>query len=280
MSQVKTVTDQAGRLVRLPAAIGRIVSLAPSNTEIVYALGADELLVGVTEYCDYPPEARQKMRVGGYSTVELEKVESVKPDLILAGKIHEKGVLPQLEQLGYPVLVLEASSVAGLLEAIELCGRCTNRQKAADSLVWSLRKRTEAVTSKTASLSDGPKPKVYFLHECDTWKTFGAKTIGDTLTELAGGYNIGRDFGDYYPYPSFEDIIRSNPDIIIAETGYGGDLEKPLRVVLSEKRLSEVKAIKGGKVYGINSDLVSRAGPRLVDGLEQLAKIIHPELLS
>jgi iron complex transport system substrate-binding protein len=97
---------------------------------------------------------------------------------------------------------------------------------------------------------------------------------------LAGGYNVGRDFGDYYPYPAMKDIIRSNPDIIIAETGYGQNPEEPLRVVRSEERLSGVKARVENRIYGINSDLISRAGPRLVEGLEQLARIIHPELFD
>ncbi len=277
MNRTGSVSDQAGRTVRLPSHVKRIVSLAPSNTEIIYALGAEDLLVGVTEYCDYPPQAKRKTKVGGYSTIETDRVEAVKPDLILAGLIHIGEVMPQLERLGYPVLVLEASTVAGLLDAIKLCGTCTGREKAAKSLVAELGRRAEAVTSKTSGIPVSSRPKVYFLHECDTWKTFGGKTIGDTLTDLAGGYNIGRDFGEYYPYPSFDEIFKSNPDIIIAETGYGSDPEAPLRVAHSEPRLSGVAAIKEGKVYGISSDLVSRAGPRLVDGLEQLAKIIHPE---
>lgn len=275
-----TVNDQSGRSVKLPGAVHRIVSLAPSNTEIVYALSAGDLLCGVTEYCDYPQEARQKPKVGGYSTVEIDKIKQVKPDLILAGTIHLKSILPQLEQLGYTVLVMEASSISGLLQAIKLCGQCTAKESAADLLIASLQKRAETITSKTSGLPDNRRPRVYFLHEYQTWKTFGAMTIGDTLTEMAGGYNVGRDFGNYYPYPTFEDIIRSNPDIIIAEIGYGQKPEEPLRVARSEERLSGVNARKEGKIYGINSDLISRAGPRLVDGLEQLARILHPELFS
>lgn len=277
-SSSNIVTDQAGRSVQLSSTIHKIVSLAPSNTEIVYALGADDLLCGVTEYCDYPQEARQKPKVGGYSTVEIDKIKQAKPDLILAGMIHLKAVLPQLEQLGYPVLVLEASSIAGLLQAIKLCGQCTHKESTADLLIASLRKRAESITSKTSNLPANLRPKVYFLHEYQTWKTFGAMTIGDALTEMAGGYNVGRDFGDYYPYPTLEDIIKSNPDIIIAEIGYGQNPEEPLRVARSEECLSKVKARKEGRIYGINSDLISRAGPRLLDGLEQLAQILHPEL--
>lgn len=273
------ITDQAGRSLQLPDNMRKIVSLAPSNTEIVYALKAGDLLCGVTEYCDYPPEAKLKKKVGGYSTVEIQRINKIKPDLILASMIHLEEVVPQLEKLSYHILVLEANSIDELLQAIKLCGICTGRQSTADLLAASLRKRAEAVTAKISKLSRNRKPRVYFLHEYQTWKTFGARTIGDTLTELAGGYNVGRDFGDYYPYPTMEDIIRSNPDIIIAETGYGQNPEEPLQVIRSEERLSRVKARMENRIYGINSDLISRAGPRLVEGLEQLAGILHPELL-
>lgn len=272
------ITDQANRKVNLEVKPRRILSLAPSLTEIVYALGADDLLCGVTEYCDYPKEAKSKPQICGYSTVDINRIPEMKPDLILAGQIHLRETLPQLEELGYSVLVLEASTIEGLLEAIQIAGVCTNRKYTAESLVKSLRERIELITSKTALLAKNERPKVYILHESETWKTFGSMTIGDTLVDLAGGYNIGRDFGQYYPYPSFEDIIKSDPDIIIAETGYGENPEEPLQVARQEPRLSETSARRSGRIFGVNSDLVSRAGPRLVDGLEQLAHMINPEL--
>jgi iron complex transport system substrate-binding protein len=244
----------------------------------MYALGASDMLVGVTEYCDYPPEARQKPRVGGFSTVEIDRITELKPDLVLAGLIHLKSVVSELEVLEYPVLVLDASNIDGLLRAIEILGRITGNSNTAESLIASLRKRSEAIISKTKNLPDNQRPKVYFLHEAETWKTFGAKTIGDALTDLAGGYNVGRDFGEYYPYPNMDDIVCSNPDIIIAEIGYGQNPNEPLQIACSEERLAGVTASIEGRIFGIDSDLVSRAGPRLVDGLEKLAGIIHPEL--
>jgi iron complex transport system substrate-binding protein len=272
------VTDEAGREIRLSTDIQRIVSLTPGNTEIMYSLGASDMLVGVTEYCDYPPEARQKPRVGGFSTVKIDRITEFKPDLVLAGLIHLKSVVSELEVLNYPVLVLDASNIDGLLRAIGIMGRITGSGNTAESLIASLRKRSEAITSKTKNLSNNQRPKVYFLHEAETWKTFGTKTIGDALTDLAGGYNVGRYFGEYYPYPSMDDIVRSNPDIIIAEIGYGQNPDEPLQVACSEERLAGVTASLEGRIFGIDSDLVSRAGPRLVDGLEKLAGIIHPEL--
>jgi iron complex transport system substrate-binding protein len=272
------ITDQAGRETHLSTDIRRIVSLTPGNTEIMFALGAGDMLAGVTDYCDFPPEAREKPRIGGFSTVDIDRITEIKPDLVLAGLIHLKSVVSELEVLDYSVLVLDASNISGLLRAIEILGQITGKSNTAELLINSLRKRTEVITSKTKNLPDNQRPKVYFLHEADTWKTFGRETIGDALTELAGGYNVGRDFGKYYPYPNMGDIVRSNPDIIVAEIGYGQNPNRPLQVAYNEDCLAEITARRKGKIYGIDSDLISRAGPRLVDGLEKLAGIIHPEL--
>lgn len=275
-----SITDQAGRHLYMEIPKLRLVSLAPNNTEIIYALGAQDLLYGVTEYCDSPESAKLKPKVGGYSTIDINSVKKLEPDLILAGTIHLKTVVAEIEHLGYPVVVLESSTISGMLGAIEIVGRCTNHEDTANHLVSLLKARADAVTSKISTISPDGRPRVFYLHESQTWKTFGAGTIGDTLTELAGGYNIGRDYGDYYPYPTFTDITNSDPDIIIAETGYGDDPMAPLQIALNEPRIAGTKARKSGRVFGVNSDLVSRAGPRMVEGLEKLARIFHPELFQ
>ncbi len=280
MSSIIWVTDHAARRVQVKTPACRIVSLAPSNTEIIYALGAQESLYGVTEYCDYPEEAKLKPKVGGYSTVDINLIRKAEPDLVFAGAIHLRNALAELEKLSCPVLILEGSTVMGMLQAMQIAGRCIGKERTASSLVESLRARADAITSKTAQMSMGERPRVFYLHECQTWKTFGAETIGDTLTELAGGYNIGRDFGNYYPYPTLDDIVKSDPEVIIAETGYGVEPMEPLRLALVEPSLEKTKARKSGRVYGVSSDLISRAGPRMIGGLEKLASLFHPELFE
>jgi len=199
----KNVKDQLGRKVVITRKPERIISLAPANTEIVYALGADDKLVGVTEYCDYPVEARKKDKVGGYSTVDIKKIMTLKEE---------------------------------------------------------------------------QKPRVFYIHEHPTWKTFGSGTIGDTLTEMAGGINIGKEFGEYYPYPEIKEVIKKNPDVIVVETGYGKNADEPLDAALKDERLTGMDARRNGRVYGVNSDYISRTGPRIIDGLEILARLFHPEL--
>ncbi|XUX00131.1 MAG: cobalamin-binding protein [Dehalogenimonas sp.] len=281
MSGVSLVlTDEASRQVWVDTPAKRIVSLAPSHTEIVYAIGAEDSLVGVTEYCDYPKEAVIKPKVGGYSTVDRARISGMNPDLILASAVQLKHCRHDLEQMDCPVLILDSSNLAGTLRVIRLIGLCTGREQSAESLASSLKARFDSVTQKVKSVEEDDRPKVFFLHESETWKTFGANTIGDAICELAGGCNVGRDFGEYYPYPSLEDIVKSDPDVIIAETGYGSDPMKPLAIALNEPALNNTKARKNRRVYGLDSSLISRSGPRMIDGLETLAELLHPARFS
>ncbi|XUX00059.1 MAG: helical backbone metal receptor [Dehalogenimonas sp.] len=272
------LTDEAGRQIWVNVPAGRVVSLAPSNTEIIYAIGAEGCLVGVTEYCDYPEEAKSKTVVGGYSTINCAKIAELKPDLILGSGIHQKMCLHDLEQIDCPVLILDSSDITGMLKTIRLIGLCTEKERASETLTSALKMRLGSISEKLKSIPKKDRPRVYFLHESQTWKTFGAKTIGDTLCDLAGGYNLGRDFGEYYPYPSLENIVKSDPDVIIAETGYGSDPTSPTKIALSEPSLKNTKARKNHRVYGLDSSLISRAGPRMIDGLEALAQLLHPEI--
>jgi len=272
------LTDQLGRQVKVDNKPERIVSLAPANTEIIYTLGTEDRLTGVTEYCDYPVVAKSKDKVGGYSTVDIEKIKNKNPDLILAASIHLKEVIPELEKLGFTILALEPKSPHEMLGAISLIGECIGNPEEAAVIVKGLKSRLDSVEEKIKTLKKEQKPRVFYIHEHETWKTFGSGTIGDTLTELAGGINIGREFGEYYPYPKVKEVIEKNPDVIIVETGYGKNVDEPLDAALKDERLTGMDARKNGRVYGINSDYISRTGPRIIDGLEILAKLLHPKL--
>jgi len=274
----KNVKDQLGRKVVITRKPERIISLAPANTEIVYALGADDKLVGVTEYCDYPVEARKKDKVGGYSTVDIKKIKDKNPELILAASIHSKEIIPELEKQGFTILALEPKSPREMLEAITLIGECICKLKEADAIVSELKKRLDSINKKIMTLKEEQKPRVFYIHEHPTWKTFGSGTIGDTLTEMAGGINIGKEFGEYYPYPEIKEVIKKNPDVIVVETGYGKNADEPLDAALKDERLTGMDARRNGRVYGVNSDYISRTGPRIIDGLEILARLFHPEL--
>jgi iron complex transport system substrate-binding protein len=274
------LTDQAGRVVRIERMPEKIVSLAPGNTEIVYALGLEDRLVGVTEYDDYPEAAKEKPKIGGFSTVDIEKVVEIQPDLILAANIHRKEVIPELERLGLTVLTLDPKTIDEVLEAINLIGRFTDKVEEASRLTSEMEARVKAVTDKTAALSEAERPRVFYILWHDPLRTVSARTRIHELIVKAGGVNIAADLEGSYPAISLEAVIMANPQVIIAGRGHGSSQGAPFQFALTEPRLADVDARQNGRVYEIDSNLTNRPGPRIVDGLEKLAEFIHPELFK
>jgi len=273
------VTDQMGRQVRIEKMPESIVSLSPSNTEIIYALGLGEKLVGVTEFCDYPEVAKDKPKVGGFSTVDIERVIEIEPDLILAANIHKKEVIPGLERLGLTVVCLDATTLEEVLEGISLVGKCTGKEEEASQLVNEMRGRIEAITTKTANLTEAQKPRVFFIMWHDPLMSVGLELRHDLIVE-AGGINIVEELGEAYPSVSLEWVIDNNPEVIIVATGMGTGEDLPFQFALDEERLAGVDARLNNRVYQINTDLIGRNGSRIAQGLELMAKMIHPEIFG
>jgi iron complex transport system substrate-binding protein len=279
------VTDQAGRVVTLDKVPERIISLAPSNTEILFALGLGDKVVGVTQYCNYPPEALDKPKIGGFSAtdidVSIEQIVNINPDLILATETHLTEVIPKLEQLlpqtKILVLLTQTESFDDVFNAIEMVGKCTGTENKADQIVSDMQNRINAITSKTDNLAESERPKVLYIVWQDPIFVIGGGTLGNTLIEAAGGTNI---FGDEVgsPMVDLETIIDRNPDVMLGSTAVGTGADLPYQLALNEPRLSGVNARLNNQVYGANDDIYGRPGPRLVDALEQLAHILHPEL--
>ncbi|MFH1775876.1 MAG: ABC transporter substrate-binding protein [Chloroflexota bacterium] len=276
LSQIE-ITDQLGRTVRLAGVPQSIVSLAPSNTEILFALGLGERVLAVTDYCNYPPEAEEKPSVGGFSTPNIEKVVAYSPDLILAGSIHEDRVIPQLEQKGFTVLALESSILEEVMESIAFVGAVAGKEKEAAELLTAMRLRIKSVTDKTDGLSIEQRPRVFYAVWHDPLKTAGGDTIHSELIQKAGGTNIAGDLAGYAGI-GLETVLDANPQVIIASTTHGSSGELTFRFMETEPRLSTTDARRYHRVYHLDGNLVSRTGPRLVDGLEIFARFIHPEL--
>lgn len=275
-----TVVDDAGRQVTIPRLPQRIVSLAPSNTEILFALGLGDRIVGVTDYCDYPEAAKAKPRVAGYSNPNIEKLVSLEPDLIVAESIHERMVVPALEKLGLTVFVTSATSLDTVLHDIEVIGKVTGKSRAATKLTGKLRARIDAVVSKTAALTSERRPRVlYVCWHAPIW-TMGSETFIDDLIWKAGGSNVFTSDFKKSRAVSLEAVIVKNPQVILVSgMGTSGDLI--YSSIISEERLRSVDAIVNRRVYKISdANLIERPGPRIVDGLEEIAKYIHPELFS
>lgn len=266
-----TITDDLGREITIFGTPERIVSLAPSNTEILFALGLGDKVAGVTAYCDYPPEAAQKEKVGGYSTINIEKVVALNPDLILASGGVQEEVVEQLEGLGVTVVALWPDNLDGILHDITLVGDITGVKDTADALTENLRQRIENIVNAVENAS---KPEVFYVVWDEPLMTAGQGTFPDDLITRAGGVNIGADAGTSYLIYSLEVLVQQNPSVIILSHG------KTPADMASLAGWQDLTAVRENKVFTIDPDITSRPGPRIVDGLEQMARYIHPELVG
>jgi len=273
------VTDDLGREVTIHKQPETIVSLAPSNTEILFALGLGERVTAVSEYCNYPPEAQNKTKIGGFSTVNIEKVVDLKPDLVLATGGIQEAIVEELERLGLTVIALAARSIEGIFENIRLVGKAAGEAETARELTTNLERRIETVTDKTKDLPNSQKPGVFYEVQYEPLMTAGPGTFIDDLIHLAGGVNIASDSPTKYPVYNLEILIERNPEVIIISFWHGS-IAASVEGVKSRKRWQILDGVKNNQVYGINADIVSRPGPRIVDALEEIARFIHPELFK
>ncbi|MBI2865186.1 MAG: cobalamin-binding protein [Chloroflexi bacterium] len=250
-----------------------IVSLAPSNTEILYALGLGGKLVAVDDYSDYPAEAKSKDKVG-YSKPNIEKLVALSPDIIFAAQIQAKQAVSELEKRGLTVFVLQPGTLEAVLDGILTVGRVTDKSMEADAVTAQLRKRVNEIVAKIASAKG--KPRVFF-ELAGTLSTAGPGTFVDDLIAKAGGANIAADAKIDWPQLGQEALIAKDPEVIIlADHTFGETPEK----VMARPGWSGISAIKTGRIVGFDPNLTNRPGPRVVDGLELMAKAIHPELFQ
>mgnify|MGYP005851043577 FL=1 len=273
-----TVTDDAERKVTIAREPLRIVSLSPSNTELMYELGLQDKLVGVDDYSDYPPEARSKEKVGGFSKPNLEKVVSLAPDLVLATNIHVKAVVPELEKRGLTVVVLQPRKLENVLDNLSLLGKIGGVSDASQQTVVDLTRRIEAVTTKTKSLSS--RPRVFFEVSPDLI-TVGPDTFIDDMISKAGGENIARDAQGAWPKLNPEYVVAKDPEIIILSDHGSGRGAVTAETVKARSGWNVVSAVKTGRIVGVeNPDIINRPSQRAVDGLEFLARVIQPDLVN
>ncbi|MEP0804365.1 MAG: ABC transporter substrate-binding protein [Chloroflexota bacterium] len=273
-----TFTDDAGRTITLESVPQRIVSLAPSNTEILFAVGAGSQVVGRDEFSDYPEEAKSLPSIGGsFGEYNLEAIVALEPDLVLAAEINTPELIKQLEDLGLTVYFLKnPTTLEEMYTNLETVARLTGQD--ATELVDSLKSRVAAVDEKIASL-DSRVSVFYEIDASDPAKpwTYGPGTFGSLLISRAGGQNVGDIASDPYPQLSLEQIVTANPAVIILGDAMWGVTPE---AVSTRAGWETIEAVKSGKVFPIDDNLISRPGPRLVDGLEQLAKLLHPELFE
>lgn len=265
-----TVTDDAGRRVTVPRSPERIVSIAPSNTEVLFALGLADRIVAVDTFSDYPPEATRKPHVGSYATPDLEQIVAAAPDLVLAAGIHKGTVVPRLEALGMTAVVVEPRNLAGVLEGIRLIGRIAGESTAADRLVCDLQTRVDAVAAAVAGV---PAPAVFFELGPELY-TAGPGSFVDDLIVRAGGVNVAASAAGAWPQLSNEAVVAANPQVILLADHDAGVTPGQ---VAARPGWRGIDAVEQGRVVTIDPDLVARPGPRVVDGLEAIARALHPD---
>lgn len=272
-----TVTDEAGRSVTIDKEPQRLVSLASSNTELVYAADLQDRLVGVDDYSDYPPEAKNMEKVGGFAKPNIEKIVSLAPDLVLATQIHTKGVVDDLEKRGLKVVVIQPAKLEQIPENLLLLGQLTGRLGQAEKVAGALRQRIQTVTTKVAN---APKVRVFFELSPDLISV-GRDSFLDDMIEKAGGESVSRDTQGAWPKLNPEVIVAKDPQVIIL-ADHGSDSGGVTAEMVRERPgWAMVSAVKDNRIVLLpNQDITNRPGPRAVDGLEFLAQTLHPELFT
>lgn len=261
----RVVADDLGRQVWVARDPRRLISLAPSVTEILFALGLGDRVVGVTTYCDYPAEAASIEKVGDTQKPNLEKIISLKPDLVIistASQLEE--FVGNLERLGVPVYVNNPTNLGSLLDSIQRLGDAAGVPESAGGLVADLRSRITEVHSKVAGL---PRPRVLLVLSSEPLITAGGGTFINDLIAEAGGESISADQKADYPQFSLETALARKPEVIFLQAGGPG----------LPKQLADSPAVRTGRVYQLDDNILLRPGPRIVDGLEQVARKLHPE---
>ncbi|WP_110515142.1 ABC transporter substrate-binding protein [Herpetosiphon llansteffanensis] len=275
-----TIKDSLGREVTLQAAPSRIVSLAPSNTEMLFAVGAGDALVGVTKYCNYPEAAKSIDQIGGFSakSISLETIVALKPDVVFSGDESQQTVIDALAQANIPVIAIKAENFAAVYENINLIGQATNHPSEAAQVVADMQTRIDAVTAKTSTIATADKLSVFYEVYDEPLMTAGPQTFIGQLIELAGGVNIFAELSEEYPEISAEEVLNRQPAVII---GPDTRSEKfSAEIIAQRPGWSEIKAVKDGKVLVLNGDILSRPGPRLADALEAISQALYPELFK
>jgi len=263
----------------LPTHPERIVSMAPSLTEILFALGLDDRIVGVTIFSDYPPAALEKPKVGSFWQPNIEAVVAARPDLVVTLRIEQQRSLAErLQRIGCNSLVVHIDKVDDLYEATETIGAATDSRRQADELVGNLKNRLNELSRVVGA---GEKVRVLWVIQREPLRVAGRDTFINEMIELAGGENAIGETVHKYPPIGAEQVIACKPDVIIEPIMTLSDLDSQKQTAIEYwSRFENVPAVANGRIYVISSGAVSRLGPRLYDGTEIIARCLRPDLFE
>lgn len=271
------ITDEIGRVVEVNPEISRIVSMAPSITEILYALDLGDSIVGVTDFCDYPEDAKKKEKIGGFVNPDIEKIVQLRPDIVFAtydGTKRED--VERLSYLGIAVYVIQSKCVDDILVSISDIGKVTGRIVKAEGLIEQMRQRVDSITNFIGKRKNSPKVLVVF--SADPLISASKGTFADDLIRMAGGLNIVGDQKVKYPRIDMELVLSRLPEAIVMSSMNSEEPDDNLKSFWNE--WNDIPAVKNRRVFVIETDLMTLPGPRIVEGYEKFARIIHPELFQ
>ncbi|HEX6988023.1 MAG TPA: cobalamin-binding protein [Bacillota bacterium] len=270
-----TFTDDAGRTVTIERRPERIITLAPSHTEVLFTIGAGDRVVGVDSFSDYPAEAAELPRLGGLTDTNYEQIVALAPDLALAiGGTDEQ--VARLEELGIPVVVSPPETLDDVLASIEHLGRVVGAREGAARVVAEMRGRIDAVAQAVAGVPEAERVRVFLEIWNDPLMSVGPGAFMHDLIQAAGGVNIFGDADSPWPVVSLEAVVERDPQVVITL------FDEAYEQLLAGERAGweGVSAVRDGRVMLVDENVVSRPGPRLVDGLEQMARFFYPDLLG
>jgi iron complex transport system substrate-binding protein len=270
-ADLRSFTDGLGRSVTIRANPQRIISLAPNITEILFALGLGDRVAAVTSYCDFPEETKTKEKIGDTLHPNLERIIGLKPDLVLTTTASQlEDLTRRLDQLAVPLYVTNPRTVRETAASIRKIGEATGASARAAEIADDMERRISAVETRVKGL---PEPRVLYVLQTAPLITAGRNTFINDLIRIAGGRSISGDETADYPQFSRETVIARAPEVIIAPSSHGKEF---VRVEDLRRDYPTTPAVRSNRIVAVNPDLVDRPGPRIVDGLEELARGLHP----
>ncbi len=270
-----TIMDDMNNSITIEDRPERIVSTMPSNTEILFAIGAGDRVVGGTIHDDYPPEAANVSKIGGYTNLEFETIVDLQPDIVFADEGNGDDAITMLRDLGITVVVLNPRNIDQIMDNIELIGLITGNEEQALAITDDMRSRIANIQESTMNIPEEERPRVLYIVWHDPLYSAGENTYPDDLISIAGGSNIQASEG--WPIISLEDVIEKDPQMIIC-SGMGGGSYTIMEAINTNDVLAQTDAVKSGRVYPIaQPSIIERSGPRIVDGLEELYSYMGPD---
>jgi len=273
-------TDALGDEIVLTGTPQRIISLAPSITEILFEIGAGGQVVGRTDYCDYPEEAKALPSIGGFSAeaMSIETIISLEPDLVIGGSIYQAEVIKALTDAGIPAFVSQPANLAEIKDSLGLIGQITGHADEAKASADAMQSRIDAVTAAVSAVPADQRPTVFYEVWHEPLMSANGKTVVGELIELAGGVNLFADLPDEYPTVSVEQIVEVDPQFIIGPSSHGDQMIA--EIISKREGWGNLSAVKNNAIYIVDGNIVSHASPRIVIVLEEFAKILHPDLFK